>query len=46
MPPDLKDKRSAYLVNDYSSQECMQEALSKTRQFLAPTEYVTILQGK
>ena len=46
MPADLKEKRQAYLVNDYSSQECMQEALSKTRQFLAPTEYVTILQGK
>ena len=24
----------------------MQEALEETRQFLAPTEYVTILQGK
>ena len=46
MPADLKEKRQAYLVNDFSSQECMQEALEKTRQFLAPTEYVTILQGK
>ena len=46
MPADLKEKRQAYLVNDYSSQECMQEALEKTKQFLAPTEYVTILQGK
>ena len=46
MPEDLKEKRQAYLVDDFSSQECMEEALTKTRQFLAPTEYVTILQGK
>ena len=46
MPEDLKTKREAYLVSDFSSQECMQEALEKTKQFLAPTEYVTILQGK
>ena len=46
MPEDLKTKREAYLVNDFSSQECMQEALEKTKQFLAPTEYVTILQSK
>ena len=45
MPADLKEKRQAYLVDDYSSQECMQEALEKTKQFLEPTEYVTILQG-
>ena len=44
MPEDLKTKREAYLVSDFSSQECMQEALEKTKQFLAPTEYVTILQ--
>ena len=46
MPEDLKAKRQAYLVIDFSSQECMQEALEKTGQFLAPSEYVTILQGK
>ena len=46
MPEDLKTKREAYLVSDFSSQECMQEALEKTKQFLAPTEYVTILQSK
>ena len=45
MPADLKEKRQAYLVDDFSSQECMQEALEKTKQFLEPTEYVTILQG-
>ena len=45
MPEDLKEKRQAYLVSDFSSQECMEEALEKTKQFLEPTEYVTILQG-
>ena len=46
MPDDLKEKRQAYLISDFSSQECMQEALAKTKQFLEPTEYVTILQGE
>ena len=46
MPEDLKSKREAYLVSDFSSQECMKEALTKTEQFLEPTEYVTILQSK
>ena len=46
MPEDLKAKREAYLVSDFSSQEGMQEALEKTGQFLAPSEYVTIRQGK
>ena len=44
MPEDLKAKREEYLVDDFSSQECMQEALEKMRQFLEPTEYVTILR--
>ena len=46
MPEDLKARREPYLISDYSSQECMREALTKTRQFLPPTEYVTILQGE
>ena len=45
MPDDLKEKRQAYLISDFSSQECMQEALTKTGQFLEPTEYVTVLHG-
>ena len=45
MPEDLKAKREAYLVSDFSSQECMQEALTKTKQFVEPTEYVTIMQN-
>ncbi|MDD5900103.1 MAG: extracellular solute-binding protein, partial [Lachnospiraceae bacterium] len=46
MPEDLKSKREVYLMSDFSSQECMQEALTKTKQFLEPTEYVTILESK
>ena len=46
MPEDLKTKREDYIVNDFTSQEYIQEALIKTQQFLEPTEYVTILQGK
>ena len=45
MPEDLKEKRQAYLISDFSSKECMQEALTKTGQFLEPTEYVTVLHG-
>ena len=46
MPEDLKTKREDYYVNDFTSQEYIQEALKKTQQFLEPTEYVTILQSK
>lgn len=46
MPEDLKTKRKDYIVNDFSSQEYIKEALTKTQQFLEPTEYVTILQDK
>ena len=46
MPEDLKTKREDYCVNDYTSQEYIQEALTKTQQFLEPSEYVTILQGE
>ena len=46
MPEDLKAKRADYIVNDFTSQEYIREALTTTKQFLAPTEYVTILQEK
>ena len=45
MPEDIKAKRADYIVDDFTSQEYIQEALLKTQQFLPPTEYVTILQG-
>ena len=44
MPEDIKAKREDYIINDFTSQEYIQEALKKTQQFLEPTEYVTILQ--
>ena len=46
MPEDLKTKREDYYVNDFTSQEYIQEALIKTQQFLEPTEYVIILQSE
>ncbi|MDD6805212.1 MAG: extracellular solute-binding protein [Clostridiales bacterium] len=46
MPEDLKAKREDYLVNDFTSQEYILEALKKTNQLLEPTEYVTILPGE
>ena len=46
MPEELKAKRADYIVNDFTSQEYIREALTTTQQFLAPTEYVTILQAK
>ena len=46
MPEELKAKRADYIVNDFTSQEFIREALTTTKQFLAPTEYVTILQAK
>ena len=44
MPEDIKAKREDYCVNDYSSQEFIAKALGVTKQFLAPSEYVTIIQ--
>ena len=46
MPEDLKAKRADYIVNDFTSQEYIRDALTTTKEFLAPTEYVTILQAK
>ena len=46
MPEDLKTKREDYCVNDYTSQEYIRDALTKSQQFLEPSEYVTILQGE
>ena len=44
MPEDIKAKREDYCVNDYSSQEFIAQALGVSKQFLAPSEYVTIIQ--
>ena len=46
MPEDLKEKREDQYVDQYTSYDCIRDALAKTKQLLEPTEYVTILQGK
>lgn len=45
MPEDLKAKREDYIVDDYTSQDCIRDALAKSQQFAEPTDYVTVLQG-
>ncbi|MGN1339203.1 MAG: 5'-nucleotidase C-terminal domain-containing protein [Oscillospiraceae bacterium] len=45
MPEDLKTKREDYIVNDFTSQDQIRVALEQTKQFLEPTEYVTIIRG-
>ena len=44
MTEDIKAKREDYVVNDYTSQEYIAQALNNSQQFLAPSEYVTIIQ--
>ena len=46
MPEDIKAKRENFRVNDYTIQEYIAQALKNLQQFAAPTDYVTILQGK
>ena len=46
MPEDLKAKREAQYVGNYTNYDCIREALAATNQLLEPTEYVTILQGE
>lgn len=45
MPEDLKAKREEQYVNKYTNYDCIWDALASTKQFLEPSEYVTILQG-
>ncbi len=32
-------------MDKYTNYDCIKEALATTKQFLEPTEYVTIIQG-
>ncbi|MDY4429838.1 5'-nucleotidase C-terminal domain-containing protein [Evtepia sp.] len=43
MPEDLKAKREAQYVGNYTNYDCIKDALAITKQLLPPTEYVTIL---
>ncbi len=44
MPEDIKAKREADYVTDYSSQEAVAEVLRNTQQFAQPSDYVTIVK--
>ena len=46
MPEDLKAKREAQYVGNYTNYDCIKDALAITKQLLPPTEYVTILPGQ
>lgn len=46
MPEDLKAKREDQYVGNYTSHDCIKDALAATKQLLEPTEYITILPGK
>ena len=46
MPADMKAKRQDQYVENYTNYDCIKDALAITKQFLEPTEYVTILPGK
>ena len=46
MPEDLKAKREAQYVGNYTNYDCIKDALEITKQLLPPTEYVTILPGQ
>ena len=43
MPEDLRAKREAQYVGNYTNYDCIKDALAITKQLLPPTEYVTIL---
>lgn len=45
MPEDIKTKRVDYYGSDFTSQEYIIDTLKETKQFLEPTEYVTIVRG-
>lgn len=45
MPENLKTKRMDYAIEGADSRSCLKESLTSSKQFPAPTDYLTILQG-
>ena len=45
MPENLKTKRMDYAIEGADSRSCLKESLASSKQFPAPTDYLTILQG-
>ena len=45
MPENLKTKRTDYAIEGTDSRSCLNESLANSKQFPAPTDYLTIVQG-
>ena len=45
MPENLKTKRTDYAIEGADSRSCLNESLTNSKQFPAPTDYLTIVQG-
>ena len=45
MPENLKTKRMDYAIEGADSRSCLTESLTNSKQFPAPTDYLTIVQG-
>ena len=46
MPENLKTKRTEYAIEGAESRSCLKDSLAVSRQFPAPSEYLTIVQGE
>ena len=45
MPENLKAKRMDYAIEGADSRSCLKDSLANSKQFPAPTDYLTIVQG-
>ena len=46
MPENLKAKRTEYAIEGAESRSCLKDSLAVSKQFPAPSEYLTIVQGE
>ena len=46
MPENLKAKRTEYAIEKVDSCSCLKDSLAVSKQFPAPSEYLTIVQGE
>lgn len=46
MPENLKAKRTEYTIEGADSRSCLKVSLAASKQFPAPSEYLTIVQGE
>ena len=46
MPENLKAKRTEYAIEKVDSRSCLKDSLAVSKQFPAPSDYLTIVQGE